>query len=104
MYNRYVPNPDGSFARRRIPQAVPDKTTKKKPAEPEPPKHQPVSPAPAPNLTGQPVPSFLKALLPKDFDTGDLLVVLLLLLMAADHGEEKPDALLTLALYFFMQD
>jgi hypothetical protein len=45
---------------------------------------------------------FLRNLLPKEFDTGDLLVVLLLLLMAADREEEKPNALLTLALYFFM--
>lgn len=46
--------------------------------------------------------SFLKQLLPKDFDTGDLLVVLLLLLIAGDCQEEKTNAFLTLALYFFM--
>ncbi|MDD5954314.1 MAG: hypothetical protein PUD38_03835 [Firmicutes bacterium] len=46
--------------------------------------------------------SFLKQLLPKNFDTGDLLIVLLLLLMAGDCEEEKSNALLTLALYFFM--
>lgn len=46
--------------------------------------------------------SFLKKLLPKDFDTGDLLIVLLLLLMAGDCAEDQNSALLTLALYFFM--
>lgn len=46
--------------------------------------------------------SFLRQLLPKSFDTGDLLIVLLLLLMAGDCEEEKNSALLTLALYFFM--
>ena len=46
--------------------------------------------------------SFLKNLLPKDFDTGDLFVVLLLLLMAGDCPEDQNLALLTLALYFFM--
>lgn len=46
--------------------------------------------------------SFLKKLLPKDFDTGDLLIVLLLLLMAGDCSEDQNSALLTLALYFFM--
>jgi len=46
--------------------------------------------------------SFLRQLLPKDFDTGDLIVVLLLLLMAGDCEEDKNNALLTLALYFFM--
>lgn len=48
------------------------------------------------------VAGFLRKLLPKDFDTGDLFVVLLLLLMAGDCAEEKNTALLTLALYFLM--
>ena len=46
--------------------------------------------------------SFLKNLLPKGFDTADLLIVLLLLLMAGDNQEEQNSALLTLALYLFM--
>lgn len=46
--------------------------------------------------------SFLQQLLPKDFDTGDLLIVLLLILMAGDCGEDRNTALLTLMLYFFM--
>jgi hypothetical protein len=46
--------------------------------------------------------SFLKRLLPKDFDTGDLMIVLLLLLMAGDCQDDQNTALLTLALYFFM--
>ena len=48
------------------------------------------------------VPGFFRNILPKDFDTGDLIVVLLLLLMAGDCQEERNTALLTLALYFFM--
>lgn len=44
----------------------------------------------------------MKQLLPKDFDTGDLLIVLLLLLMAGDNSDEHNSALLTLALYLFM--
>ncbi len=43
---------------------------------------------------------FLRQLLPKDFDIEDLLVVLLLLLMAGE--EDSGNALLTLALYFFL--
>ena len=46
--------------------------------------------------------SFLRRLLPKEFDTGDLMIVLLLLLMAGDCTEDRNTALLTLALYFFM--
>lgn len=51
---------------------------------------------------GGSVTDFLRQLLPKDFDTGDLLIVLLLLLMAGDCQEEQNTALLTLALYLFM--
>jgi len=46
--------------------------------------------------------SFLKNLLPKDFCTEDLIVVLLLLLMAGDNPQHKSDALLTMALYLLM--
>lgn len=46
--------------------------------------------------------SFLKQLLPKNFDTEDLLIVLLLLLMAGDCQEDQNTALLTLALYLFL--
>ena len=46
--------------------------------------------------------SFLRNLLPRDFDTGDLIIILLLLLMAGDCAEDQNTALLTLALYLFM--
>lgn len=46
--------------------------------------------------------NFLRQLLPKNFDTADLMVVLLLLLMAGDCPEEQNTALLTLALYLFL--
>ena len=46
--------------------------------------------------------NFLKHLLPKDFDTGDLIIVLLLLLIAGDNQESRNQALLTLALYFIL--
>lgn len=46
--------------------------------------------------------SFLRQLIPKGLDTGDLLIIVLLLLMAGDCEEEKNSALLTLALYLFM--
>ena len=46
--------------------------------------------------------SFLRQLLPVNFDTGDLMILILLLLMAGDNEEEKGTALLTLAFYLFM--
>ena len=45
---------------------------------------------------------FLRRLLPQDLDTGDLIVILLLLLMAGDCQEDRNTALLTLAIYMFM--
>lgn len=115
MYTRYIPQPDGSYRRNHIP----DPIQKPRPTPPPPPKHEP-QPCPPPvqerkkqppqrppehrhpTNQGQNVGSFLKNLLPKDFDTGDLFVVLLLLLMAGDCPEDQNLALLTLALYFFM--
>ena len=46
--------------------------------------------------------AFLQNLLPGDFDTSDLLIVLLILLMAGDCQEDQNSALLTLVLYLFL--
>ncbi len=62
----------------------------------------PIAPCPGGPKAPMGIGSFLKNLLPKGFDTGDLLVVLLILLMAGDCQEEQNTALLTLALYFFL--
>lgn len=94
MYNRYIPQPDGSHHRNRVPD--PPRPEK----EPEKPPHTPESPCFPPRETS--AGSFLRQLLPKNFETADLIIVLLLLLMAGDCQEEKNNALLTLALYFFL--
>lgn len=99
MYNRYVPQQDGSHKRNRV----------EEPQRPAPPHPAPGQPAPAPPplppkhppVSGN-IGGFLRGLIPKDFDTGDLIVVLLLLLMAGDKPEDKNTALLTLALYCFL--
>ena len=97
MYNRYIPQQDGTHKRNRM-----EDSTRQPPPKP------PVQEAPPPPPPMHPIPptgnigSFLRQLLPKDFDTGDLIVVLLLLLMAGDKPEEKSSALLTLALYCFL--
>ena len=96
MYNRYIPQQDGSHKRNRMeePQSKPIPHTPPIQEAPPPPIH----PVPPSDNVG----SFLRQLLPKNFDTGDLIVVLLLLLMAGDKPEEKNSALLTLALYCFL--
>lgn len=99
MYNRYIPQSDGSYSRKSVQnqKPIPQKHPPQQPASPPP------EPAPIPRqATSQGINGFLRQILPKEFDTGDLLIVLLLLLMAGDCEEEKHNALLTLALYFFM--
>ena len=92
MYNRYIPRNDGTFQRH----------TTQEPQKPPQIAHEPPSSPPAKTSQSKNPSGFLKNLLPREFDTSDLIVVLLLLLMAGDCEEERNTALLTLALYFFM--
>lgn len=118
MYNRYIPQPDGSYRRSRMPDnsaPIPHKR-RPQPAKQEPPPCPPEPECPPPSKENHPpkpphrpqkpptggVGDFLRQLLPKDFDIGDLIVVLLLLLMAGDCPEDQNTAMLTLALYLFM--
>ena len=123
MYNRYVPQADGSFRRNRVPEAVPERT---EPVKARPAAQNPVQQEPQPNSGFVPpqrnqlhpprnvpparnhpqydhssvsVGSFLKGLLPQNFDTEDLMVVLLLLLMS---GNDQNSALITLVIYLFL--
>lgn len=119
MYNRYIPQSDGTYQRRRLPDQAPRPSAPPVPPQPEIPQTPPPSPAQEPPRRYAPPPrprprssreqersgsvtGFLKQLLPRDFDTGDLMVVLLLLLMSGDCAEDQNTALLTLALYLFM--
>ena len=136
MYNRYIPQPDGSYSRRRMPDPHPMNShhqevnwsppSPSRPSQPEQTVQPPCPPPPPrsrpsgncqrrpqincpptgrrepPRETGGTVSDFLRQLLPKDFDTGDLLIVILLLLMSGDCKEDQNYALLTLALYLFM--
>jgi hypothetical protein len=72
----------------------PQKLLQKLPQPPQPPQRHPP--------TAEPIPGFLRQLIPKGFDTGDLIIVLLLLLIAGDSQESRSNALLTLALYFIL--
>lgn len=100
MYNRYVPQSDGSFRRDWMPDAPPEpppqpKQVRNNTSTPRRPPQKPPNP---PSGVG----GFLKQLIPKDFCTEDLLIVLLLLLMSGDCKEDQNFALLTLALYLFL--
>ena len=134
MYNRYIPQPDGSYRRSRVPDphftphpfpvegkceepvpsppcqpascpCAPEKPQPRSNPRYHPPRKPPCNPPrpeKKPENCNTQVSSFLRNLLPSDFDTGDLLIVLLLLLMAGDCAEDQNSALLTLALYFIM--
>ena len=123
MYNRYIPQPDGTYHRsavRESPKPQEPKPEKPQPCVQPPPPRPPEHPVP-PKHCGNPCPSgacvnpgkrqevppcgigtFLKQLLPRNFDTADLIVVLLLLLIASDGCEDGNTALLTLILYLFL--
>ena len=101
MYNRYVPQPDGSYTRNKMQEPRGGRPH----PPPAPPPPEPCAPEPEPPVcrnTNQRPGNFLRQLFPKDFDTGDLIVVLLLLLMAGDCEEDRNNAILTIALYFLM--
>ena len=92
MYNRYIQQQDGSYRKNRMPEQSPPRSEPSRQEQPPPP----------PSRQGKSAEGFLRSLLPKNLDTGDLAVVLLLLLIAGDSREEQNTALLTLALYLFL--
>ena len=103
MYNRYVPNGQGSFDRQRAgtPRPV------QKPAETTFPiqaaSPQAVSPSAAPKppqcskSAGKGLPMLR---LPDHLDTGDLLVLLILLLLLQENDEDPLTLIITLAAFF----
>lgn len=98
MYNRYIPQPDGSYRRNAMPD---QRQQSQRPAPPPPPPQPPPVPHHQPPRQ-EPISGFLRQLIPQGFDTGDLIIVLLLLLIAGDNQESRNQALLTLALYFIL--
>ncbi len=122
MYNRYIPQPDGSYRRRPadVPQSAPPprpepprqeppcqknppcshQRRQERPAPPPPPRRKPPQQPPQDSFLG--IGNFLHQLLPKDFCMEDLMVVLLLLLMSGSGEDDQNFALLTLGLYLFL--
>ena len=102
MYNRYIPNGKGSFDCQHVPSPRPAQKPGPPPAPaPPPPKppappasdaHRPPKPAPPPPPPEKPPGSALQLHLPEKLDTGDLLVLLVLLLVL----QEDEDPLATL--------
>jgi len=100
MYNRYIRNDDGVYARQPQPEPTPPPKPLSSPpplqSEPEPSKAQ-ASPKPKPQHTPPPKAggqlSFLSGILDKlhlgDIDIGDLLLLLLLFHLFREDGDEE---------------
>lgn len=118
MYNRYVPQPDGSYRKNRM--SDPEGAKQPQRQQPIPQNHQkkcdppkktdscfpPPIPEPRPCKSKEPqhtgILDYFRNLFPGELDTGDLLIILLLLLMAGDCNGNDHTALLTLVLYLLM--
>lgn len=103
MYNRYIPQPDGTYQKNRL-QEPQTRQPQSKPRPPSQDEHFPPPPPPSkgPERPHGSIMDFFKNLFPGEFDTGDLLIILILLLMAGDRKENNGNALLTLVLYLLM--
>lgn len=101
MYNRYIPTPDGSYKKQTIPDCPPPCSQPQEQQKPPCPPPRPPEP-PAGPVGGKSIGDFLGQLLPAGFDTEDLIVVLLLLLMSGncDSGPNMP--LITMLIYLFL--
>lgn len=84
MYNRYVPKPDGTYARKRIYDNETEQSGEQS---------KPVSDSAS---------HLLQDIIPMNLDSGDLLVILLLLLISGEENSGQINALLTLVIYLFL--
>ena len=96
VYNRYIPQPDGRYLRMDV---QPPQETPVQPIQSEPSCAPPPPAAPPCNAGG----GFLSRLLPRGTDTGDLLVIAILLLLLVDSEADDPlPVLLTLAAFILL--
>lgn len=83
MYNRYISQPDGSFEKKQVTESVDSEVAKHTP---------PTSEKKNTESTNR--------MIPFDMDSGDMLVFIMLLLI--NGGENEYNALLTLVFYLFL--
>lgn len=112
MYNRYVPQSDGSFRRSQVNGGGTGQGTGGAPqpragtaSAPPPPASAPDRCAPEQSFpqgdAGGSTGGFLSGLLPQSFDTEDMIIILLLLLFG-NSGKGSNAAFLTLIIYLFL--
>ena len=97
MYNRYVPDAAGVYRQTTV-ETVPD--VPDTPQPPLPPPACPPPPVPAAEPVRRALSGLLERFLPRGMDTGDLLVLLILILLAVDGEEEDSlSVILTIAAF-----
>jgi len=115
MYHRYMPDGNGQYRRQDIPDrksvppvpppvppvppAPPVPLVPPEPIPPPPPIHAPVPPPPPPKPLPLP---FLEKLLP-GMDSGDLLLLLIMLLLLSEGTEDAVSTVMTLAIFLILQ-
>lgn len=113
MYNRYIPQSDGSFRRSQVNDGGASRSPGNQ-RQPQAGQNAPPSPPPPPPQAPTPVHQgspgdmgmgnmggFFKGLLPQSFDTEDMIIILLLLLLG-NSGKDTNATFLTLILYLFL--
>lgn len=101
MYNRYVPDAAGVYRQTTV-ETVPDipDTPPQPPVQPAVPPLPPPPPALATEPGRRSLSGLLERFLPRGMDTGDLLVLLILILLAVDGEEEDSlSVILTIAAF-----
>ena len=94
VYNRYIPQPDGRYLRMDV---QPPQDAPAQPSTQAPPCAPPAHPCEPPRG------GFSSRLLPRGRDTGDLLVIAILLLLLVDSDADDPlPVLLTLAAFILL--
>ena len=97
MYNRYIPQSDGSYRRNQVPDLSRTEEESSCCCREKVPEPRPREPG-----TPQSIGQFFRTLLPRSLDVEDLLIILLLLILSGNSGEDQNTALLTLVLYLFL--
>lgn len=99
MYHRYMPTENGSFQRKNMPERQAQELVKQVPPCEE--KRQEVPQKPEQPAKREQLPIAGKLL--SGMDSGDLLVLLLLLFLLSEGNEDSSEIIMTLAIFLFMQ-
>lgn len=98
MYHRYMPTENGSFQRKNMPERQAQELVKQVPEE-EKRQIPPRKPDEPPKRERLPIAGKLLS----GMDSGDLLVLLLLLFLLSEGNEDSSEIIMTLAIFLFMQ-